>query len=70
MARRRFVRKSSRKKKIHFFLLFACLLVIGLGYANLVSNLGILGSLSLKKALSFSTDPWDVLIGKVRIKFM
>ena len=45
--KRRFIAKNVRKRKIYFFLLLSCLFMIGLGYANLVSNLGINGSLGI-----------------------
>ena len=49
MGKKHFVAKNVRKRKIYFSLLLACVLMIGLGYANLVSNLSINGTLGIDR---------------------
>ncbi len=47
MCKRKFVVKNSRKRKIYLSLLLMCLLLIGLGYSNLVTKLGMNGNLGI-----------------------
>lgn len=49
MNKKKFINKRSRKRKYLVFSLLVLILMIGLGFANLASNFGIDGTLSLLK---------------------
>ena len=49
MSKRRFIVKSRLKRKRYFSILFVCLFILGMGYANIVADLDILGLLGIRK---------------------
>ena len=56
-----FIAKNVRKRKTYFSLLLVCLLFLGLGFSNLVSNLSISGRVRVKKYITDEDTLYAVL---------